>query len=405
MQKSARNQLLLPRVIYGNRGDILSRWGLINGLEKTGNSLAEVFAHEADDLPKQFRDTYVSYGKFHNLVLSQKAHSVLSKADKIIWGGGLDITDESSKSKLIYLNVLFSYYRILGKEIYCVFQGIGPINTYVGRLLAKQVLKKVHCFVARDQYSYDLVKQLNPKIEILLAGDAIFFPGFEEQLIDREPESVFSRYINDHRKPVIGINIRRWFHFSSDLVPFQLAKKKYEKRGQEQMRSLVENYVEIIKRLRKKYNARIILISAYKPGVFSWEDDLPWLQKIKSFFLDDEEVMLLNEEIDMLDYLHIMNRLDFVFSMRLHTSLTTIRFGNPAINLSYSPKGVHIFKSLGMEANVFDINDFLQNPAMIWERIEYVLENLESEREKNQICVKKMIDRNMDALRYVTRRS
>ncbi len=147
------------------------------------------------------------------------------------------------------------------------------------------------------------------------------------------------------------------------------------------------------------------MISAYKPGVFSWEDDLPWLQKIKSFFLDDEEVMLLNEEIDMLDYLHIMNRLDFVFSMRLHTSLTTIRFGNPAINLSYSPKGVHIFKSLGMEANVFDINDFLQNPAMIWERIEYVLENLESEREKNQICVKKMIDRNMDALRYVTRRS
>lgn len=405
MHNQKKQNLLLPRVIYGNRGDILSRWGLLNGIKRLGNSTTQVFAHCEDDLPDMYRDAFFPYGNFHNLWLTRAARRALIRSDKVIWGGGLDITDESSKSKLIYLNVLFTYYRILGKEINCVFQGIGPITTSIGRILARQVLRKVRHFIARDQYSYDLVKQLDPKIDVLLAGDAIFFPGFEEQLSDRESENVFSGYINDHSKPVIGINIRRWFHFSSDLVPFQLAKKKYEKRGQEQMHRLVGNYVEIIKQLREKYNAKIILISAYKPGVFSWEDDLPWLQRIKSFFLADEEVMLLDEKIDMLDYLQIMKRLDFVFSMRLHTSLTTIRFGNPAINLSYSPKGVHIFKSLGMEANVFDINDFLQNPSMIWERIEYVLENLGSERKKNKICVNEMIDRNMDALKHVTRRS
>ncbi len=403
MHNYKKQNLLLPRVIYGNRGDILSRWGLLNGLERFGNTSIQVFAHEADDLPKHYHNTFIKYGRFHNLLLSTEARRALHQSEKVLWGGGLDITDQSSKSKLTYLLVLFTYYRLLGKKIDCVFQGAGPITTSYGRFISRQVLKHVNLFIARDQYTFDLIKQINSEVNVILAGDAIFLPGFEEQLNKTEPSKELSRFISGNKNLVIGINIRRWFHFSSDLLPYQLAKNKYEKRGQYEMLSLVENYVHLIERFREKYNARILLISAYKPGVFSWEDDLPWLQKIKSYFTNDDEVLLIDEEIPMLDYLHIMQKLDFVISMRLHTSLTAVRFGNPAINLSYSPKGTYIFKNLGMGANVFDIADFLQKPLKVWDRIEYVLDNLESEKKKTQKCANEMISVNEEALKRIYR--
>jgi polysaccharide pyruvyl transferase WcaK-like protein len=392
-------KILLPRVIYGNRGDILSRWGLINGLMLIGQDDIHVFAHKADDLPYEVRNQFHPYGKFHNMLLAGDSKKSLKRAQMILWSCGLDMTDESSMAKLLYLLATFSYYRLIHKEIRCVFQGIGPIKTARGATLSRKILRRVSRFIARDEKSYKLAQNLNPNLQVTLAGDAIFMPGFEAQIAQYAHAEVTERYIPGDGKPVIAVNIRRWFHFSSDLIPFQLAKKRYENRGQAQMQYLVGMYIALVGKLRKKYNARILLVSAYNPGVFSWEDDLPWLEKIKAAFSDEPEVQLMKEDLQMLDYLAVMSKVDLAVSMRLHSSLTVLRFGNPAVNISYAPKGVNSFHTLGLDDHAYEISRIMENADLLWEKVEQVMDNLDEEKKKVARGVEMVMATNMDALR------
>ncbi|NMC45442.1 MAG: hypothetical protein GYA52_01285 [Chloroflexi bacterium] len=394
-------KILLPRVIYGNRGDILSRWGLINGLLSIGQDDMHVFAHKIDDLPFEVRDRFHPYGKLHNIVLSGDSKTALRRAQMILWSCGLDMTDESSMAKLGYLLLIFSHYRLLGKKICCAYQGVGPMRTSCGTYLSRRILRRVAHFVARDEKSYNMVRDLNPKLRVTLAGDAIFMPGFEEQIACYAHPEMVQKYIPNDGSPVIAVNIRRWFHFSSDLIPFQLAKKRYEKRGQEQMQVLVNIYVALVQKLREKYNAHILLVSAYNPGVFSWEDDTPWLQKIKAVYRDDLKVQLVNEELETLDYLAIMSKVDMAVSMRLHSSLTVLRFGHPAVNISYAPKGVDIFRTLGLDDHAFEISRIMQDGTLLWQKVEQVMDDLDAERERVRQGVEKVMANNIEVLQAV----
>ncbi|HAF60932.1 MAG TPA: hypothetical protein DCK95_01240 [Anaerolineaceae bacterium] len=398
MTEQSKNKILLPRVIYGNRGDILSRWGLLNGLLSLGQRDIKVFAHLPGDLPNEFCNTFYPYGKYHNLLLSHDARKALHESDRILWGGGLDLTDESSKAKLLYLSVLFSRYRKLGKQIDCVFQGAGPIVTSTGKVLTRQILNKTNHFIARDEYTLNLLHTINPATKLTLAGDAIFMPGFEDQINEHDQPSAIVPFVPPEGQLLVAINIRRWFHFSSDLIPFQLAKKRYENRGQQEMDRLVQIYVDLARKLRREYDARVLLVSAYNPGVFSWEDDMPWLQKIKTAFPLDDDVCLLDENLDMLDYLSLMSKVDMAISMRLHSSLTALRFGNPAVNISYSPKGVYVFNTLGLGDHAVEINTAMQQPDRIWQEVQLVLSNLSVEKQKVRIGVASLIEKNMDVL-------
>ena len=398
MEQQTQNKIILPRVIYGNRGDILSRWGLINGLGTIGQNKIEVFAHLPGDLPDAVRDHYYPYGKYHNLLLSKNARQALHDSNRILWGGGLDITDESSKAKLLYLAALFSYYRKCGKQIDCVFQGAGPIMTRTGEILTRQILSKINRFIARDEYTYHLVKSMAPEKKVYLAGDAIFMPGFEAQIADHSDPKAIAAYLPPSGKLLVAINIRRWFHFSSDLIPFQMAKKRYENRGQQQMDQLVDMYVDLVRKIRREYDARVLLVSAYNPGVFGWEDDMPWLRKISAEFPHDNDVQLLDAELDMVDYLSLMSKADLAVSMRLHSSLTVLRFGNPAININYSPKGFHVFKTLGMGEHAIEIDTAMRDPEHIWQEVRVVLSNLSTEKQKVKKGVAMLIEKNIDVL-------
>jgi len=234
---------------------------------------------------------------------------------------------------------------------------------------------------------------------LALASDAIFMPGFEAQIAKYAHPEVIEKYIPLDKRPVIAVNIRRWFHFSSDLIPFQFAKKRYENRGQKEMQHLVEIYNDLITKLRTKYDARILLVSAYNPGVFNWEDDLPWLEKIKTAFVNDKEVQLVNEDLDILDYLAMMSKVDLAVSMRLHSSLAVLRFGNPAVNISYSPKGVNIFRALGLNDHAIEISRIMETSDLLWEDVEQVMDNLDEERKKVVRGVETVMTTNIDVLR------
>jgi polysaccharide pyruvyl transferase WcaK-like protein len=143
----------------------------------------------------------------------------------------------------------------------------------------------------------------------------------------------------------------------------------------------------------------VLLISAYQPGIVPWEDDQTWLERIRAQFVDDPDVLLTNDPISLSTYFGLMSRLDLMIGMRLHSALIALRYGVPAINISYTLKGAAILKHLGLSENVVDIPHFLESPQLVFERAVSILRNLPQEQEKTREAVRTAVEINMSVLR------
>lgn len=390
-------KFVLPRVILGNRGDLASRWGLLRTLKQLGVHDVAVFSQFPQDIPPLDYEQR-TYGKMRNALLNREGRKALLQSDVVLWAVGLDLQDDSSLAKLVYVWLQFHRYRWMGLRIWCLFQGAGPITTLMGRKLATGILKCVDVFIARDPGTFRLIGSLSSKPRLLLGQDAIFLHGFEDDLQDVPEEEKFSAMLPDDNRPIIGVNIRQWFHFASSVLPYEFARQLYHERSEEKMSALINIYCKLIESLRQQHDARIVLLSAYQPGVVPWEDDLPWLHRIKQFFADDPRVILVETPLSLPRYYQWMSSLDLMVGMRLHSSLTALRFGVPAINISYTLKGRDIYKHLGLEDHVIDLQSVLEDPHALILVVNRVFDDLEGMRSRVRQGVSRVVEENVDLL-------
>lgn len=386
------NTYILPRVIFGNRGDLASRWALLHSLKSFGLDDIHVYRDQPGDLPDLGYPTY-SYGRLRNLFPDHEGSNLLKSASHVLWAVGLDLQDDSSLAKLIYLNLLFNRYRRAGLTIWCLFQGAGPLTTTMGRWLTRRLLKRVDCFIARDPGSFELVRSLSDPGHTKLAHDAIFLPGLDaEAKPDPDVDALF-----ETEQPVIGLNIRQWYHFSSSLIPYQFARRRYYERCLAGMANLEEKVLELVRQLRTQHDARILLISAYQPGVVDWEDDLFWLKRLLNAS-GDPDVMLVDWPLSLPAYFRLMSRLDVMVGMRLHSTLIALRYGVPGINLSYTLKGRDIMRHLDLEDWVVDLDDFVSGSADVLSHVASILKDMDRQRERTRDAVQRAIEVNSKVL-------
>lgn len=392
---------VLPRTIYGNRGDLASRWGVLKALHKLGVDHVSVYRQFPLDLPP-LDYHQLEYHGFRNLPPTRIELNLLRRSDVVLWAVGLDMQDDSSLVKLMYLWLIFRMYKSLGLKIVCLFQGAGPIRTRLGRSLASQVLRTADAFVARDPGTASLVGELSSNVDVTIGHDGIFLPGFEEDLVN---VSDFRFLDRDSDGPLVGFNLRQWYHFSSSLLPYQFSQKKFKQRSNERMAAVVDAARTLVKYLRDEWAARVLLISAYQPEVVPWEDDQPWLESVKSSFVDDPEVILIDQALSLPEYFSMMAELDLMIGMRLHSTLTALRFGVPSINISYTLKGRDILSRMGLSANVVDLEDFIEAVGPIIARVDQLLNNLAEEKEQVKEIVDKATEENFEILTSIIKSS
>lgn len=387
-------KFIMPRVIKANRGDLASRWGVVKILEKMDISNVTIFCQGLECLPVT-NYKKVKYGYLKNLLPNILGIKSIRDADINLWAAGLDIQDDSSLAKLLYLVITFSIFKIINIKNIVMLQGAGPLNTKMGKFLAKLVLKKVDLFVARDPGTYNLIDEIAPDLEKQLGHDGIFLPGFDE----------YCGYLKNHRKDhsrlsnkelEIGINIRQWYHFSSSVIPYQFNKRAYKQKSKPMMDTLLKQYCDLISWLIEQYNANIVLISAYQPGVEPWEDDIYYLNKIKEEFSINEKVRLMENSINLDTYFRTMGSLDLMVGMRLHSSLIALRLGVPSINISYTLKGRDIMEYLGLHNYVIDLRDFIGSTNIIKDMVANVILHLDEERLKVISAVEQATAKNLE---------
>lgn len=347
-----------PRVIRGNRGDIASRYGILQAFLDAGAAVSAVFAARPQHLPEPLRARMLPYGPLYNLWPRVRGLRALRQGGAIVWTGGLDLQDDSSLLKLVHTWLVFLSYRLMRLKLLIALQGAGPLTSPAGRWLARRVLAQADLVLARDRGSYALLAGLMNRRRLRLAADGIFLPGFQSDA----PTSDAVR-LNGAGRPVIGVNIRLWFHFAHSWIPFQFARDRYLARAEAPMNGLLAAMSAVIAHLRSRYDARVLLVSMYEPNSEPWEDDQPYLEQLKAGFADDSEVVLCNEDRSIDDVCRMFSRLDLMIGMRLHATLIALRVGVPAIHLAYTLKGGDIYADLGLDDWTLAIEDVIAQPA------------------------------------------
>lgn len=390
-------KLVCPRVIRGNRGDLLSRYSILAFLDQEKGH--EIAVHCAD--PSHFDPLAlvpVDYGWLYNLIPTWKGLQSLRNAEVVLWTGGLDLQDDSSLVKLLHTLCVFVSYRLLGLKIYVLMQGAGPLTTQWGKRLARLILDQVCVFIARDRGTLQLLQELHSTAQLVLAHDGIFLEGLNlsnANSADRQYVQQLASMPCQH--PLIGFNIRLWFHFTSSFLPYHFAQKQYQARSHHQMEKLVESSIVFLKALRQQYHAKVLLISMYEPNIEPWEDDLRYLKRVKDNFETDDQVVLVDQPLTICGFCLLMSKLDLMIGARLHSTLAALRFGVPAIHLNYTLKGRDILTDMGLANWFLELEQFMDNPETALTLVQELLQSQPS-KEKVQQSIQKAIQHNQQIM-------
>lgn len=122
----------------------------------------------------------------------------ISASDILISGGGSLLQDVTSiKSHFYYLLVILTA-LIFKKDVIIFAQGIGPINSKIGQLLTKTLLKKCQYVSVRDEKSFELLKTWGIKSELLCD------PIFSLDIPNTEKENTLAIQLRDFKTVTDG---------------------------------------------------------------------------------------------------------------------------------------------------------------------------------------------------------
>ena len=236
----------------------------------------------------------------------------LNDFDVLISGGGSLLQNVTSNKSLLYYCGLIFMFASLKKDVIIFAQGIGPINGFWGKFIAKRALKKCKYISVRDEKSLELLKSWGINHAKLVCD-----PIFDLQLPQR------------HKTRKIGIQLRK-FHTLTD-----------------------ELFDEIIKQIALKFSDREIELISFQDS----EDvgiSQVFINKLKKKNPTANVKLiqnLTNEQI-----IQRVSEYDYLIAMRFHACLLGLKYGIKTLAISYDPKVENLAKDAKIPYLLMDSN-------------------------------------------------
>lgn len=264
----------------------------------------------------------------------------IKSCDLFISGGGSLLQDVTSTRSLIYYLTIMKLAKCYGKKIMVYANGVGPINKRLNRFLTKKILEKVDLITLRDQESFDFLKEIGLKNQrMAVTADPVF-------TLEAKPQSrideIFKNEGIPKDRPLIGISIRDW----------------------DNSRKLIEDLSLAIDEMVHNYKCNFLLIPMHYP------EDLEISREIISR-VKNKNSYLLEEKYAVDELMGIINTLDMIIAMRLHSLIYAASQGVPMVGIVYDPKIVGFLNSIKVDTMIYTDNfnkrELLENIDIVWQ--------------------------------------
>ena len=245
-----------------------------------------------------------------------KFFNSLKDADVLISGGGSLLQDVTSlKSLLYYLFVIYTA-LFLGKKVEIFAQGIGPINSEIGKLLTKFALKKASYISVRDKKSQELLSTWNIKSD--LVQDPIFSIDIP----------------NIQKRNSVGIQLR-----------------KFKSLNDEFLKSLARS-------VANKFKDKEIVILSLQDSI-DIEPCTKFLQYLSEYKVNNVE---LKTNLNVNQVIQAIASLEYLIAMRFHANVIGIKANVKTIAINYDPKVEKLAKEYSLP--IIELNN--QSPELFF---------------------------------------
>jgi polysaccharide pyruvyl transferase CsaB len=210
--------------------------------------------------------------------------------------------------------------RLLGKPVFFYAQGIGPVNTALGKRMVRLVANRVSAITVRDPDSKEELKALGvkrPPIDV--TADPVL--GLEPSQVDLARGKAILSTLGLGGSPVAGISVRPWKNANS--------------------------YIKVLAQAADDLVAsgwQVLLVPMHLPV------DLECCRQVTECM--SKPAFLLEKITDYMDILSVAANLDLAIGMRLHFLIFSSLFGVPVIGIPYDPKVNRFLQSIGLPAGL-----------------------------------------------------
>ncbi len=357
-----------------NRGDRINLMSQIDLLRANFQNCKIYFDSYRPEIDEKW---YTAIPVKRHYFPSKTQIKLMKQADVIIWGGGALLTDNASRTKIPYSAFLITYIKWRTKKpIMAWAQGM-VINTKLGKFFAKIPLRLVDKITVRDYGSYQAVKKVDPKLEVVLTADPAVLA---QQKPNQNYLDIFNaEKIPTNSRPLIAIATTFCsFHYNPNvIIPWKLARKmgikpKYNTRKLDQ---IICNLAQIADKIVENLNADILLLPTYPAP---WENDLPYFEKIQNLAKNKKNIHLLRQDVySPALYISMWKRFSAVISIPMHHCIISVLNNTPCVNIYYEEKGKQFFERLKATDRLISIEKILKdnNCQIIIDKLKYTLDN------------------------------
>jgi polysaccharide pyruvyl transferase WcaK-like protein len=369
-------RIFLIRPTEPNRGDLISRYGLLKRMAGRPAVPRCVVLSERDPAELPVPARVVRPGPLKDLIPRWRQIRLYRRGDEVWWACGHDLQDDSSALKLPFLLVKFLFFRLFGLRVRMIAQGAGPLETPFGRWCTARILALVDSASFRDPESLALVGGIAPRSAPRLRQtvDCALFAADRKAAPGGKPAG---------RPPLLGLNLRRWYHFDGHWLPFEYRTRLGLIRkipGGEKMERFLTAMARFLDEQIEARDIRIRMIPMYPRNVEPWEDDVTLLKDLQNRMAHGVRAEVVEGDLSPERLLTVFGDLDAMIGVRLHSTIIATMLGVPSLHLAYSPKGHAYFRMIGQERFCLPL-DRLSTPEG-WEGLAASLDDLLQNRER-----------------------
>lgn len=329
-------------------------------------SIADIYSFEI--VPFGIRDIFYLYGGVQTVMAKV---SGISKENiihlKEILNNtcmAFDVSGYAFSSSLNTLNSIKYLYRIAVLKKYTIptvlmpqsfgpFHYKFPFNQYI-KMTGKKLLPYPAVIFAREQHSFDAVKKQFNLNNVCLSKDMVLTG--KEVIRDAVLKTNISLREYPITKPCTAV------------VPNNMLVKKI---SSEKALHIYQNVIDAL----IKYDKDIYIVQHS-------EADTDLCRKIKEYYRDNPRIILLQENLNCLEYDLLIRQFDFIIASRYHSLVHAYKQNVPCIAIGWSEKYDSLMAIMGQSNYMIDARNIIDGE--IPSKISIMQENYEKERIK--IC-------------------